>query len=202
MSSRSNGLHSTCLLSSRPIIIRLATMPQNRVPPMLGQNGTSPTLAQNGGYRSGRACPLCPGISDINLFRYCQGVIDLDAEIPDCALDLGVPKQELDGSEIAGAAVDQGSLCASERVRPEKSWIQPDAADPVVDKTSVLTSCHVASGSAMICKQELAESLVGDLQIVVHRLTGLLGHTKIESTVRYLGIEVDDVLAIAEQVDV
>jgi hypothetical protein len=42
---------------------------------------------------AGRACPLCPGISDINLFRYCQGVIDLDAEIPDCALDLGVPKQ-------------------------------------------------------------------------------------------------------------
>src|SRR3982074_80772 len=27
------------------------------------------------------------------------------------------------------------------------------------------------------------------------------GHTKIESTVRYLGIEVDDALAIAEQVD-
>jgi site-specific recombinase XerD len=30
----------------------------------------------------------------------------------------------------------------------------------------------------------------------------LLGHTKIESTVRYHGIEVDDALAIAEQVDV
>jgi hypothetical protein len=30
----------------------------------------------------------------------------------------------------------------------------------------------------------------------------LLGDTKIESTVRYLGIEVDDALAIAEQVDV
>jgi hypothetical protein len=30
----------------------------------------------------------------------------------------------------------------------------------------------------------------------------LLGHTKIESTLRYLGIEVDDALAIAEQVDV
>jgi hypothetical protein len=30
----------------------------------------------------------------------------------------------------------------------------------------------------------------------------LLGHTKIESTVRYLGIEVDDALNIAEQVDV
>lgn len=30
----------------------------------------------------------------------------------------------------------------------------------------------------------------------------LLGHTKVESTVRYLGVEVDDALAIAEQVDV
>jgi hypothetical protein len=42
-----------------------------------------------------------------------------------------------------------------------------------------------------------------------HRRTGnlravqlLLGHTKIESTVRYLGIEVDDALAISEQVEV
>jgi site-specific recombinase XerC len=30
----------------------------------------------------------------------------------------------------------------------------------------------------------------------------LLGHTKIESTVRYLGIEVDNAPSIAEQVDV
>jgi integrase len=30
----------------------------------------------------------------------------------------------------------------------------------------------------------------------------LLGHTKIESTVRYLGVEVDDALEIAEQTDV
>ena len=29
----------------------------------------------------------------------------------------------------------------------------------------------------------------------------LLGHTKLESTVRYLGIEVDDALSIAEHVE-
>jgi hypothetical protein len=40
----------------------------------------------------GRACPLCPGISDVNLFRYCQRVIDLDAEISDRAFDLGMSK--------------------------------------------------------------------------------------------------------------
>ena len=44
---------------------------------------------------------------------------------------------------------------------------------------------------------------------LIYRRTGnlravqiLLGHTKIESTVRYLGIEVDDALAIAEQIDI
>jgi integrase len=44
---------------------------------------------------------------------------------------------------------------------------------------------------------------------LIYRRTGniravqlLLGHAKLESTVRYLGIEVEDALAIAEQVDV
>ncbi len=43
----------------------------------------------------------------------------------------------------------------------------------------------------------------------IYRKTGnlravqlLLGHSKVESTVRYLGIEVDDALTIAEQVDI
>jgi len=34
------------------------------------------------------------------------------------------------------------------------------------------------------------------------RAVQLLGHTKLESTVRYLGIKVDDALEIAEQTEV
>jgi integrase len=61
----------------------------------------------------------------------------------------------------------------------------------------------------------LAPSLFGTHSLrrtkatLIYRRTGnlravqlLLGHTKVESTVRYLGIEVDDALAIAEQIDV
>ena len=43
----------------------------------------------------------------------------------------------------------------------------------------------------------------------IYRKTGnlravqlLLGHTKLESTVRYLGVEVDDALEMAEQTEV
>jgi hypothetical protein len=83
-----------------------------------------PKVAQTGGPTMGRACPLCPGISDVNLFRYCEGIVYLNAKISDRAFDLGVPKQKLDGPEIARTSVDQGSLCTSQRMRPEQPWVQ------------------------------------------------------------------------------
>ena len=90
------------------------------------------------GYGSGRACPLGPGISDINLFRYCQGVIDLDAEIPDRAFDLGMPEQELDGPEVSRPPIDQGSFCASQRMRAKQPRVQPDAPDPLRHEARIL----------------------------------------------------------------
>ena len=35
----------------------------------------------------GRACPLCPLNSDVNLFRYPERVVELDAEVADRALE-------------------------------------------------------------------------------------------------------------------
>jgi len=45
---------------------------------------------------------------------------------------------------------------------------------------------------------------------LIYRKTGgnlravqlLLGHTKVDSTVRYLGVELDDALSIAEKIDI
>ena len=41
----------------------------------------------------GRNEPAPPGKSEVHLFRNGKGVIDLDAEMPDGALNLGVAKQ-------------------------------------------------------------------------------------------------------------
>jgi hypothetical protein len=62
----------------------------------------------------GQSMSALPSISDINLFRYCQGVIDLDAEISDRAFDLGMPEQQLHNPEIASPSIDQGRFCSSQ----------------------------------------------------------------------------------------
>ena len=65
--------------------------------------------------------------------------------------------------------------------------------------------CQHWLGPEFLCTHSLRRTKA----TLIYRRTGnlravqlLLGHKKIESTVRYLGIEVDDALAIAEQVDV
>jgi site-specific recombinase XerD len=70
-------------------------------------------------------------------------------------------------------------------------------------------ACHAAAQMAEINKRVSLHTLrhsfathLLEQNTDVRVIQVLLGHTKIESTVRYLGIEVDDALAIAEQVDV
>jgi hypothetical protein len=44
------------------------------------------------------------------LFRYRQGIIHFDAQIPDGAFDLCVPEQKLDSPEIFSAPIDKGNF--------------------------------------------------------------------------------------------
>src|SRR3954470_7703185 len=71
-------------------------------------------LARTRSQQAGRACPLGPGTSDINLLRYRERVIDLNAQISDGAFDLCVAEQELDGPKTAGAPIDQRRLRSPE----------------------------------------------------------------------------------------
>ena len=58
----------------------------------------------------GRALPLCPVPSNVDLLRYGEGIVHINAEIPHSALYLSVTKQKLDGAQIPGVPIDQCRL--------------------------------------------------------------------------------------------
>ena len=82
---------------------------------------------------------------------------------------------------------DRG-LSTRQYARLVDDWIRGIGLDP----------CLFGTHSLRRTKATMIYRRTGNLRAVQL----LLGHTKIESTVRYLGIEVDDALAIAEQIDV
>jgi integrase len=89
---------------------------------------------------------------------------------------------------FAGRRKPHGSLTTRQYARLLADWLASIGLDPHMFGTHSLRRT----------KATLIYRRTGNLRAVQL----LLGHTKIESTVRYLGIEVDDALAIAEQVDV
>ncbi len=81
-----------------------------------------------------------------------------------------------------------GCLSTRQYARLLSEWIAGIGLDPTLFGTH----------SIRPTKATLIYGRTGNLRAVQL----LLGHTKVESTVRYLGVEVDDALAIAEQIDV
>jgi integrase len=81
-----------------------------------------------------------------------------------------------------------GHLTTRQYARLLAGWLAMIGLDP----------CFYGTHSLRRTKATLIYKKTGNLRAVQL----LLGHTKVESTVRYLGIEVDDALAVAEQIDV
>ena len=72
-----------------------------------------------------------------------------------------------------GAPIDQGSLCASQRVCPKQPRVQSDASNPVRHEARILASGHARVRTPTTREQELAGPLVGNLQIIIDGLAGL-----------------------------
>jgi len=89
---------------------------------------------------------------------------------------------------FSGRKGSDGSMTTRQYARLVSEWIAGIGLGPHVFGTHSLRRT----------KATLIYRRTGNLRAVQL----LLGHRKIESTVRYLGIEVDDALAIAGQVDV
>jgi integrase len=89
---------------------------------------------------------------------------------------------------FGGRRAREGSLTTRQYARLVSTWVA------MVGLDAGLFGTH----SLRRTKATLIYRKTGNLRAVQL----LLGHSKVESTVRYLGIEVDDALAIAEQVDI
>ena len=83
---------------------------------------------------------------------------------------------------------DGGHLSTRQYARLLREWLGDIGLDPAIYGTH----------SRRRTKATMIDKRTGNLRAAQI----LLGHTRIESTVRYLGVEIDDALAIAEQTDV
>ncbi|WP_449104368.1 tyrosine-type recombinase/integrase [Pseudomonas veronii] len=92
---------------------------------------------------------------------------------------------------IEGEARTQVTLlpeCLDDYARIVKAWVTAIGLDPTMYGTHTL--------------RRTKASLIYRRTKNLRAVQLLLGHTKLESTVRYLGIEVDDALEMAEQTEV
>jgi len=118
--------------------------------------------------------------------------LQIDRRTRDLAMFNLAIESKLRGCDVVALKVEDvapsGSLTTRQYARLVSDWIASIGLDPNLFGTHSLRRT----------KATLIYRRTGNLRAVQL----LLGHTKIESTVRYLGVEVDDALAIAEQVDV
>jgi integrase len=89
---------------------------------------------------------------------------------------------------FAGRGKSRRGLTTGQYARLVGTWISSIGLDPLKFGTHSLRRT----------KATLIYRRTGNLRAVQL----LLGHSKIESTVRYLGVEIDDAIEIAEKIDV
>lgn len=90
-------------------------------------------LSEQKGVAPQRAGPLPSDLSSLGQF---QCILHVNAEIPDCVLDLGMAKQDLDRSKVAGGLIDHGSLRSPQGMRAVILPTKPNRRHPLIDESA------------------------------------------------------------------
>jgi hypothetical protein len=88
-------------------------------------------------------------------------------------------EQQLDGPQVASAAIDQRGLGPTQRMRTEQARIETDAAYPVADETRILPDRKAPIWSALRGKKEISSLPVRHTEVIVDRLPGKFGDLKL-----------------------
>ena len=85
---------------------------------MIALHGRAGWLLLAGLRPSGSAVATSLAGLHLSLLGDLQRVVNFDAKVSDCALQLGMPKQELNGSEVLRTLVNQRCLGSLHRLVP------------------------------------------------------------------------------------
>ena len=96
-----------------------------------------------------------------------------------------MPKEKLNGPEISGPSVDQGSFSAPQRMGSKQPRVQSGAPDPLRNKASILAGRHTGLWTTTTREQELAGSFVAGLQVIIDGLACLLTQFKSDRSTRF-----------------
>ena len=84
-----------------------------------------------------------PPALNFSLLRDLQGVIDLDTKISECTLQIGMPKQRLNGPEVLGSLVDQRRFRPSHCMRAVGRQVKSGCGNPMMHDPGVLPSLNM-----------------------------------------------------------
>jgi hypothetical protein len=111
--------------------------------------------------------------SELDLLRDCERIVDLDPEIANGALQLGVAEQQLNRSQVAGLSVNLSSLRSAQRVCAVRRTIEAGALDPTMDDAGVLPCREMRPQPETAWKQVSTSTSVKGSQPLADRAPGL-----------------------------
>ena len=79
----------------------------------------------------------------LRAFSERERILDVDAEVPNGALDFRVAEQDLHGAQIARLLVDDRGLGSPQRMRPVVLRPQSNPGHPLINKSSILPSADM-----------------------------------------------------------
>jgi hypothetical protein len=82
-------------------------------------------------------------LSQLDLLRQLQGIVDFDAKVPNGTFQFAVAEQELACAQISGLLVNQRHLCPAQTMRPVSAWLQIDHRNPLSNEAGVLAGADV-----------------------------------------------------------
>jgi hypothetical protein len=123
--------------------------------------------------------------SDVDLLSNLDCIVDLNAEVPHGALNLGMSKQKLYGSQVARPPVDQYRLSPPQRMGAELRWIKAYAGNPLVNEPRILSrrQSQVISATG---KEELPGFPPCHPKIVINCRASLIGQLEPHRPARLL----------------